>query len=198
MRSSRLKIFVLALAAASPGVSTTARAHCDSMDGPVIADARRALETGRVDAVLKWVGGADEEEIRRTFDRVLRVRALDADARELADHHFLETLVRIHRAREGAPYTGLKPAGSIEPGIQMADRALESGNVEALVEAVTARVTRELRERFAEASAARSSRESSPEQGRTYVRRYVEFVHYVEAIHHAGGHGHDQGTTGSH
>lgn len=196
MRLSKQKLFVLALAAASLGVAATARAHCDSLDGPVIVDARRALETGRVDPVLKWVRDADETEIRRTFDRVLRIRALGADARELADRHFFETLVRVHRATEGAPYTGLKPAGSIEPGIQAADRALESGNVDALVDALNARVARELRERFAEASAARSSKESSTQQGRAYVRRYVEFVHYVEAIHHAGAHDRDHGAAG--
>jgi hypothetical protein len=193
MRLSKQKLFVLALVAVSLGVPATARAHCDSLDGPVIADARRAVETGRVNPVLKWVRETDETEIRRTLDRVLQVRALGAEARELADRHFFETLVRVHRATEGAPYTGLMPAVSVEPGIQAADRALESGNVDALVDAVTARVARELRERFAEARAARTTKENGAAKGREYVRRYVEFVHYVEAIHHAGAHDHDHG-----
>ena len=32
-------------------------AHCDSLDGPVIIDARAALESGDVDIVLKRVQG---------------------------------------------------------------------------------------------------------------------------------------------
>lgn len=59
--------------------------HCDSLDGPVVTAARQALEAGDVD--------------------------LGPETRETADRLLFETVVRIHRAGEGAPYTGLKPAG---------------------------------------------------------------------------------------
>ncbi|MGH8640573.1 MAG: DUF6448 family protein, partial [Burkholderiales bacterium] len=85
--------------------------HCDTLDGPVVTLARKALETGNVNHVLPWVRPEDEPEIRRAFDHALAVRKLGCEARDLADRHFFETLVRVHRAAEGAPYTGLKPAG---------------------------------------------------------------------------------------
>src|SRR5512139_3206249 len=85
--------------------------HCDGLDGPVVTAAKAALETGKVEPVLIWVQNRDEDEIKKAFQKTLAVRKLNPEARELADYYFFETLVRIHRAGEGAPYTGLKPAG---------------------------------------------------------------------------------------
>ena len=43
------------------------------------------------------------------------------------------TIVRVHRASEGAPYTGLKPAGvDLGPAVPAADRALDTGSTESL------------------------------------------------------------------
>jgi hypothetical protein len=100
-----------------------AEAHCDSLDGPVITEARAALEAGDVTSVLKWVSQDYEAEIRAAFDHVVEVRKLGGEARSLADRFFFETLVRIHRAVEGAPYTGLKPAGSGLYGVEEAASA---------------------------------------------------------------------------
>jgi hypothetical protein len=106
-----------------------ALAHCDGLDGPVVQAARKALETGEVNLVLIWVQKPDEAEIKRAFDHAQTVRKLSAEARELADRYFFETLVRIHRAGEGAPFTGLKPAGrDLGPAIPAADNALRDGN----------------------------------------------------------------------
>src|SRR5262245_29993648 len=52
--------------------------HCDTLDGPVIGLARRALETGNVNLVLPWVRAEDEPEIRRAFEHALAVRKLGA------------------------------------------------------------------------------------------------------------------------
>jgi hypothetical protein len=111
-----------------------AAAHCDALDGPVISEARTALERGDVTPVLKWVLPEHEDEIRQSFAHTLQVRELGDQARELADRHFFETLVRVHRAGEGAPYTGLKPAGMIEAPILKADQALEKGSVDELAQ----------------------------------------------------------------
>ncbi|HZD40652.1 MAG TPA: DUF6448 family protein, partial [Terriglobales bacterium] len=86
-------------------------AHCDGLDGPVVKAAQNALQTGNVDLVLIWIRPKDEKEIRTAFQKTLAVRQLNPQARELADMYFFETLVRVHRAGEGAPYTGLKPPG---------------------------------------------------------------------------------------
>ena len=97
-------IVLVVLLVIGPG---PARAHCDTLDGPVVLDAKAALQKGDVTPVLKWVRADDEKEIREAFAKTLKVRGLGDDARDLADHHFFETLVRIHRPGEGVAYTGL-------------------------------------------------------------------------------------------
>jgi len=187
----RTRILVLSLLggalALAPG---PARAHCDTLDGPVVADANAALAKGDVAPVLKWVRKGDEAAIREAFARTLKVRALGAEARELADFHFFETVVRVHRESEGAPYTGMKPAGRTEPALQAADRALSDGSVDALVEEITKHVADGLKTRFEHARAARQRADESVEAGRAYVAAYVAYVHYVEALHGLGGEAH--------
>ena len=39
--------------------TSPALAHCDSMDGPVVADAQRAIAAKDVTPVLKWIPAAD-------------------------------------------------------------------------------------------------------------------------------------------
>jgi hypothetical protein len=157
--------------------------HCDTMDGPVVTTAKMALEKGDVTAVLKWVQKKDEDEIRKAFENTLAVRKLSPEAKELADMYFFETLVRIHRAAEGAGYTGLKPAGSVEPPIAAADKALETGSVDDLVKEISGIVSAGIRERFNHAVEAKKHADESVEAGREYVKAYVEFVHYVEGLH---------------
>lgn len=160
-----------------------ARAHCDTLDGPVVLEAQAALRKGDVTPVLKWVRAADEREVREAFAKTLRVRALGDDARDVADRHFFETLVRVHRAGEGVAYTGLKPAGTIDPGIAAADKALKTGSADRLAAEIGERVAAGLRERFEKVVAAKAHADESVEAGRAYVAAYVEYVHYVEAVH---------------
>lgn len=160
-----------------------ALAHCDTLDGPVVKDARVALESKDVAPVLKWVRPDKEGEIREAFQHALGVRALGPEARALADRFFFETLVRVHREGEGAPYTGLKPAGTaVDPGIAAADAALETGSVDPLVKLLTAEVDTGLRRRFAEVAEARKHAAVNVDTGRRYVAAYVEFVHYAERL----------------
>lgn len=167
-------------------VDGRASAHCDTMDGPVVMDARAALEKGDVTAVLKWVPKQSEDEIRTMFRKTLLVRAQGTEARELADMYFFETLVRLHRAGEGFAYTGLKPAGSeVPPVITKADQALEKGEIDELAKAIASAVEKGIRDRFTAASEAMKHAEDSIDAGRKFVAAYVEFVHYVEGIHAA-------------
>jgi hypothetical protein len=176
----------------------TVFAHCDTLDGPVVQSARIALEKADITGVLKWVRAEDEEELRGAFQKTLAVRAKGAEAKELADMYFFETLVRIHRAGEGAPYTGLKPGGAVNPAVAMADKALESGSVEKLVDVLTKAMGNGIRERFQHASKAQKHADASVMAGREFVEAYVIFTHYVEGLHTIikgnGGHhsGHDQ------
>jgi hypothetical protein len=164
-------------------VPRVAVAHCDTLDGPVVKDARAALESKDVTPVLKWVRADKEGEIREAFQHALGVRALGLEARALADRFFFETLVRVHREGEGAPYTGLKPAGvAVDPAIAASDTALETGSVDPLAKLLAAEVERGLRQRHAEAAEARKHAAESVEKGRRYVAAYVEFVHYAERL----------------
>jgi len=167
-----------------------AAAHCDTLGGPVVETAGHALETGDVTPVLKWVRKEDEGEIRRMFEKALVARKAGAEARELADMYFYETLVRIHRAGEGAPYTGLKPAGAVEPAVEEADRAIDEKSAKRLLAALTHAVEEGVTERFERLMEARKHMDESVAAGREYVQAYVDFTHYVERIHqHARDHG---------
>ena len=178
-----IKQIVIALVIVSAFAPHPAHAHCDTLDGPVVLAAKAALEKGDVTPVLRWVRADDEEEIRQAFTKTLEVRRLGDDARDLADRHFFETLVRIHRAGEGVAFTGLKPAGQVDPGIAAADKALEKGSADRLAAEVGERIAAGLRERFARVAGAKPHADESVEAGRAYVSAYVEYVHYVEAVH---------------
>jgi hypothetical protein len=158
-------------------------AHCDTLDGPVVADARQALAKGDVTPLLKWVQTDNEKEILVAFQKTLAVRAKDAEAKELADMYFFETLVRVHRAGEGAPYTGLKSGEAIDPAVALADQALESGSVDKLVDVLTKAMANGIRERFQHASETQSHADDSVVAGREFVEAYVIFTHYVEGLH---------------
>ncbi len=170
-------------------------AHCDSMNGPVVRAAEKALETGSINLVLMWVRPQDEPEIRTAFSKVMEVRQLSPDAQALADYWFFETLVRVHRQGEGAPYTGLKPAG-YEPaeGITAADHAIELGSVDVLAENLAEHAAMAIRERFERVEVSRDYDPTNVSEGREWVRAYVEFIHFVEALQGIlqgeGGHEH--------
>ncbi len=161
-----------------------ASAHCDTLDGPVVTTARKALEKGDVTPVLKWVKKEHEDDIRTAFSKTLTVRSKGPEARELADMYFFETLVRLHRAGEGAPYDGLKPAGmDLGPAIEEADKALENSSVDHLVEIMLDVISDGIRKRFTHAVEAKKDADVSVEAGRSFIEAYVEFVHYVERLH---------------
>lgn len=182
---SGLYLSLLSIAGLCLFVSTQARAHCDTMDGPVVKDATAALAAGDVTSVLKWVRPEDEPEIRSLFDQVTAARAQGGPAKALAERYFFESLVRIHRAGEGAPYTGLKPAGHVEPIIAASDEALDQSNVDKLIDRITRHIAQAIRQRFETASETRRRAAHSVAAGRAYVAAYVEFTHYVEALHAA-------------
>lgn len=177
----RATILLAGLAALA--LPAAAGAHCDTLDGPVVAAARAALAAGDVTPVLPWVQPDHEAAIRSAFERTLAVRVASPAARELADEYFFETLVRLHREGEGFPYTGLQPDGApIAPAIRAADAALASGNADALVEELSTAVAAGVRERFAAARAAQAHAGHNVAAGRHFVATYVALTHYVEAL----------------
>ena len=169
--------------------------HCDGLDGPVVTLARKALETGNVNLVLPWVQARDENQIKKAFEQAVSMRGMNPAAKQIADMYFFETLVRIHRAGEGAPYTGLKPAGrDLGPAIPAADLALEDGSVETVVKLVTDAVARGIREHFQAAWSRRDFDRNDVKAGRAYVEAYVPYIHYVERLYDLAtgpSHGHE-------
>lgn len=186
MNRPRLRTLVGAIAAvAALSWGTAAQAHCDSLDGPVVSQARKALDSGNVNLVLGWVQKKDEAEIRNVFGKAVAVRKSGGTARELADHAFFETLVRVHRAGEGAPYTGLKPAGQIEHAVAVADKSIETGRLEPVARMVDDAVERGLHQQFEAVARTKRHDPNDVAAARAYVGAYVEYVHYVERVEQA-------------
>lgn len=145
--------------------------HCDSVDGPVVRAARAALDAQDVDAVLPYVHAPGEEEVRQAFDLAAKARRLGPEAAEVADRWFFETVVRVHRAGEGQPFTGLKPAGlDVGPVIPLAEEAIAAGSPQRLVAFLVDAVEAETRRRFEAVEAA----EAHAGEGLTAARAHVE------------------------
>lgn len=158
-------------------------AHCDTLAGPVVKDAKIALEKGDVKTVLKWVKKENEEELRRAFNEAISQRNKNPETKETVDMKFFETLVRIHRAGEGAVYTGIKPANEIDLIITEVDKAMETGSVENLINFISVKTGIAIRQRFQKAFENKKHSEESVEAGREFVEAYVDFVHYVERLY---------------
>ncbi len=178
----RLLLLVLALLLAP----LTARAHCDAMDGPVVSAAKAALSSGDAKAALAWVRAEDEAEVRRAFERTRAVRGTSKAVREVADTWFFETVVRLHRASEGEPYTGLKPAGKIAPAIATMDRALATEDLDMLQTSLDESMNDALQVKFRRVIGAKKHASDDTLAARHYVEAYVELVKFVEAISESG------------
>ena len=160
--------------------------HCDSLDGPVVTAAREALAARDADLVLPFVPKDGEEEVRRAFESVLAIRESDPAVQEVADRHFFETVVRVHRAGEGAPFTGLKPAGLDHgPVIPVAERALESGDPDELVALLTERVEEEVRDRFARAMGLKAAANGDVDAKRAYVAAMLDLQVWSHGLYKA-------------
>ena len=203
-KSMKVLTFLVALVAVTVLGTNSASAHCDTMDGPVVKAAQKALETGNVNLVLIWIQKRDEADIRKAFESALAVRKLGPEAKQMADMYFFETLVRIHRAGEGEPYTGLKPAGTeVEPGIELADKAVTKGSGEELVKGLTEAMHKSLHALYTEVKEKKNFKKDDVQTGREYVKAYVTFIHYVENLYQvaqkpAGGHGEAAKEEGGH
>jgi hypothetical protein len=179
--SARMLLVAVITTLLTLGMYSFAAAHCDTLDGPVIQDARKALDAKDVTPVLKWVKQKDEKIVRAAYSKALSAKGKkNADA---AENKFFATLVKIHRAGEGASFTGLKPAGEVEPAIAEADKALANGSSDALVKLVTDDIAIGIRKRYEHAAVTYKHKDESVEQGREFVEAYVEYTHYVERLH---------------
>lgn len=171
-----------------------ARAHCDTMDGPTAVDGKKALETDNINYALKWIPEDSEEELQRIFGLSVKVRVLSSEARELADRYFLENLVRIHRAGEGAPFEGLKPSGTpIDEKVAAADKSVEIGNLSPLKGLVSEEQMHELEKRFEKVMSLKDYDVNDVSAGRAFVEAYVSFFKFAEGEEHGHRNEHKHG-----
>jgi len=164
-------------------------AHCDSYDGPVIKDAVKALETNNVDLVFKWLDKSQEKEITALFNKTYQLKSGDKEVYAIVEKHFFETLVRLHREIEGAPYTGLKPAGTTKQIIQMTDNAINVGSVDGFLIKLNKHIEKVVREKYQKVLELSKVKDNSVAQGRKYVEAYVDYTHTIEAIDDLLSHG---------
>lgn len=179
-RTQLVGVAIAALFAVSSGI---AWAHCDTESGPVAVDARMALETGEYAAVAIWVGDDQNEELRVTFDQCLPVYQMGGKAKALAERHFMETAVRLHRQAEGFPYTGLKPAQPLPPDVAAAERALETGDLQPVSKLLQVEIEKKLTTLFDQARTAREKKDMNLAAGRHWADSYVKYVIYVHGLH---------------
>lgn len=188
------------LAAGAFALPFAAQAHCDSLDGPVATAALRALDLGNVNIILPYAPASAEAEMGQAFDAARKVRAMGADARRLADRSFLETAVRLHRAGEGACFSGLKPAGLDHgPVIPAAESALASGDAAKLRAALQEEIDHALTERLGHArglqgAPAEAHTAAEVPRARERIREELGFVTWAEGIRQAAlgrGAGHE-------
>lgn len=175
------------LIVANVAMAGTASAHCDGLDGPVIVEARSALEKKDVTPLLKWVPENSERAIKDRFAQTLSERTGGKAAQEAADLKLFEKLVQVHRESEGAPFTGIKPPGQIAPVVVEADIALDKGNVAHLAKHVAAQVEKSVRDKFEKAEHSKEYADQSVEKGREFVSNYVQYVHFVEEVNNMAG-----------
>ena len=171
-------------------------AHCDTLDGPVIKAARKALDTKNANLVLIWVQNGDEKEINEAFNKAI-VDRMKAGNKEKADLAFFETLVRIHRAGEGAPYTGIEPAGTeLNPAVAAADKAIKNGQIAPLTKLLSKALNDKINDYYSRMMSKNNYDLNDVPAGREFVKSYVEYVHFTEGLydtmtkeasHHAEG-----------
>lgn len=186
------KVMLGVVAAAGIMIMTpmSSSAHCDTMDGPTVLDGRRAMETHNINYALKWVQPEYENEMSQAFALSMKVKDLSPEAKELSEKYFFENLVRIHRAGENAPFTGVKPSGTpIDEKVLAADKSIEVGNLSPLKGMVEKGKIPELKARFEKVMALKNFDVNDLEAGREYIEAYVKFFKFAEGEEEAEHHG---------
>jgi hypothetical protein len=94
-----------------------------------------------------------------------------------------EEAIGVDHAVEDDPCPELAPAGPGDAGFAVADKALEDGAIDDLAADMTAAIVEGLRTRFSEVLKTKELAGDSTEAGRAFVTAYLEYAHYVEALH---------------
>ncbi len=171
--------------------------HCDTRDGPVVKAAMKTLETGNLNYVLIWIPKESEQELRKIFEKTLRIRKAGGETKEVADDWFFENAIRLHRAGEGAPYTGMKPAGLSEgPVVPKAEKAIETGDPHETIDFLLATIKADLDHRFHHVMAKKNYDVNDVAAGREFIEAFIGWVvyshHLYQSVAKASEHGSHQ------
>ena len=163
-------------------------AHCDTKNGPVIIAAKEALKISNVNLILIWVQKKDESIIKEAFQKTVDLRKISPAVQLAVDKYFFETLVRIHRAGEGVPYTGIKDSTEVEAPISASEEALEKKSIADVMKLLNDAINKGLNEKFQETISKKDYAVKNVDEGREYVESYIALIHYVEAIYNTAAH----------
>jgi hypothetical protein len=169
--------------------------HCDTLDGPVVTAAKRALEAGNVNLILPYAHAPAENEIKKAFDRTMTVRKQgNKEAIDIAELWFYETVVRLHREGEGASYTGLKPAGlEWGPVLPKVEKAMEKGYPNELIEFLSRAVEEQVNDRLKRFMETKNYDDNDVAAAREHVEAMLDLElyshHLYMNIKHGNGHG---------
>ncbi len=190
----RIIIFISLICALFLFIAELAYSHCDTMQGPVVSDAKKAIEMNNVNYVLKWIRPEDEKVIKQLFHRVMKVRLCSIEAKDLSENYFFETVVRLHRQGEGVPYSGIQVGTPVDERIKAADKAIEIEELSPLKDLVPQNKFSKLQELFNNVMKYKNFDVDNVDAGREYVEAYTQFFHFAEGEdggQHAHGHGED-------
>lgn len=163
--------------------------HCDQMNGPLVKDAKKAMDQKNVNIILKWVPANSEAEVKEAFDLVMKVRGLNEDAKLLAEKYLFDVVVRIHRAGEGVAFNGVKPDGTpIDPKVMAADESIAAGNLTPLKGLVKQEDIPQLQQLFNNVMEKKNFDDNNVSAGREYIEAYVQFFKFAEGEHHSQSH----------
>lgn len=158
--------------------------HCDTRDGPVVRAAIKALETGNLNYALIWIPRESEKELKSVFAKTLKARKAGKDAQEVADDWFFENAIRLHRAGEGAAFTGLKPAGLSEgPVVPMAEKAIENGDSSDTIGFILMTVEEDLTNRFQRVMDKKAYDVNDVAAGRDFIEAFIGWVVYSHHLY---------------
>ena len=166
------------------GFHSQARAHADTLDSPVVKDAKIALDKKDVTPLLKWVKREREIEVCEAFNKALASRNKSPQDKAIADRAFFEVLVKAYQEGQELSYTGIKPADALPNLILLeADTALDKGSSSETLEQLSAiNATSAIKTRFNKVAEKRKKMNESIDAGREYVEAYVEFINYLEQL----------------
>jgi len=156
--------------------------------------AKKALEKKNINYVLIWIPEESEAELRGIFEKTLQARKGGKAAQEVADDWFFENAIRLHRAGEGAPYTGMKPAGLSEgPVVPKAEKAIETESPQETIDFILGIVEDDLAHRFHTVMDRKKYDVDDIAAGREYIGAFIGWVvyshHLYEYVKSGGGHG---------